>query len=107
MIGRMSPALLAIVLLTGLLALVPTRRVQLAGWSQTAVAVYFVALWAGSVAIAWAPGTARFLVPIVLVVYLAPFVTLRAGVDRLLGRPRPPAPRNVTPPDGGDDAGRG
>jgi hypothetical protein len=106
MIPLMPPALLAIVLVTGLLALAPTRRVHLAGWSQTAVAAYFLALWAGSVAIAWAPAAARFLVPIVLIAYLAPFVTLQAGVDRLLGRPRPPAPRNVTPPDGGEDAGR-
>jgi hypothetical protein len=101
----MPPALLALVLVTWLLALVPTRRTVLAGWSQAAVAAYFLALWAGSVAIAVAPG-ARFLVPMVLVAYLAPFVTLRAGVDRLLGRPRPPAPRNVTPPDGHGDAGR-
>jgi hypothetical protein len=107
MIRGMPPALLAIVLATGLLALVPTRRVFLAGWSQAAVAAYFLALWVGSAAIALAPGGARFLVPIVLVAYLAPFVTLRAGVDRLLGRPRPPAPRNVTPQDGPGDAGRG
>jgi hypothetical protein len=105
MITGMPPALLAIVLVTGLLALVPTRRVHLAGWSQAAVGAYFLALWIGAAVIAWAPGTARFLVPIVLVAYLAPFVTLRAGVDRLLGRPRPPAPRNVTPRDPGDDVG--
>jgi hypothetical protein len=101
----MPPALLAVVLLTGLLALVPTRRVQLAGWSQPVVGAYFLCLWAGAVAIAVTPG-ARFLVPIVLVAYLAPFVTLRVGVDHLLRRPGPRPPRNVTPPDRGGDAGR-
>lgn len=104
----MTPALIAIVLVTALLVLVPTRRLYLAGWSPTVVAGYFLATWAVAVAVAWAPGRTRFLVPILLVAYLAPFVTLRPGIDRLLGRPpRGTEPRNVTPPDDRPDRGDG
>ena len=95
--------LLALLLISALLVLVPTRRLYLAGWSQAVIAAYFLGMWALSVLVAWAPGPTRFLVPIVLVAYLAPFVTLRAGLDRLLGRPpRSSEPRNVTPPDESD-----
>jgi hypothetical protein len=105
MIPGMSPALIALVLVTALLSLVPARRLHLAGWSQAVVAGYFVALWVASVAVAWAPGATRLLVPIVIVAYLAPFVTLRAGLDRLRGGPRPPGPRRISPPDDGPGSG--
>jgi hypothetical protein len=51
-------------------------------------------------------GPARFLIPIFVLGYIAPFVTARDGITRLRDRingsppadpPRPP--RNVTPPD--------
>jgi hypothetical protein len=54
-------------------------------------------------------GPARFLVPVLIVAYIIPFVRFREGVARLTGRPAPPrgpstaarpAPRNVTPPRG-------
>lgn len=107
MIPAMPPTLIALVLVSALLVLIPTRRLHLAGWSQSVVGAYFLAMWLATVALAWAPGATRFLVPILVAAYLAPFVTLRAGVDRLLGRRRLPGPppRNVTPRNGGRDGG--
>lgn len=88
------------------------------------LATYFFVVLGMALLLAEIRGPARFLVPILVVAYLAPFVTARAGIDRLLGRgrssggptagaaddeggdrdeePRPP-PRNVTPPDQPED----
>ncbi|MBA3876474.1 MAG: hypothetical protein C0498_05990 [Anaerolinea sp.] len=103
----MSPTTIALVGLVALLVLIPTRRLQLAGWRRESLTAYFLVVWALGALIAAMPGPARFLVPILIVAYLAPFVTLRDGLDRLLGRPRggggevadrPPA-KDVTPPE--------
>ncbi|HEY7522215.1 MAG TPA: hypothetical protein VH720_00980 [Candidatus Limnocylindrales bacterium] len=91
----MPPAILALVLVLGLLALIPTRRLARLGWTSGALAAYFVALWVLGAVAASAPGGARILVPLLLIVWLAPFVTWREGLDRLRDRP----PRNVTPRD--------
>lgn len=97
-----TPAFLALALLILLLVLIPTRRLQLAGWSPGALAAYYVAVAGLALLVAGIRGPARFLVPILLIAYLAPFVTARAGLDRLLGRGKPPGePRDVTPPGGG------
>jgi hypothetical protein len=107
---------LLIGLAVALLVLVPTRRLQLAGWRRDVLTGYFAAVWLLGVVVAIVPVPARFLVPILLVAYLAPFITVRAGIDRLLGgrrrsptgaASRPPM-KNVTPPsspDRSDDAG--
>lgn len=110
----MSPTTLALVGLVALLVLIPTRRLQLAGWRRESLATYFVAVWLLGAAVAAMPSPARFLIPLLLVAYLAPFVTLRDGLDRLLGRPRVdrggpgptdgpsadrPPMKDVTPPD--------
>lgn len=103
-------AILAAVI--GLLALIPTRRLYLAGWRGWALVGYWLLLLSLGLLIAELRGPTRFLVPILVVAVLAPFVTARAGIDRLLGRVRgvgardvtprsaPPAqlPRNVSPP---------
>lgn len=99
----MPPAVLALVLVLGLLALIPTRRLARHGWTAGSLAAYFIALWVLGAVAASAPGGGRILVPLVLVVWLAPFVTWRDGLDRLRGRATPAErvpPRNVTPPDG-------
>ena len=114
-IPAMSPTTLALVGLVALLVLIPTRRLQLAGWRRESLTTYFLAVWLMGVAVAAMPAPARFLIPLLLVAYLAPFVTLRDGLDRLLGRPRvdrgkagpadggsadPRRPmKDVTPPD--------
>lgn len=85
-IPSMSPTTLALVGLVALLVLIPTRRLQLAGWRRESLTTYFVAVWLLGAAVAAMPSPARFLIPLLLVAYLAPFVTLRDGLDRLLGR---------------------
>jgi hypothetical protein len=100
-----SPFLLVAVLVVGLLALAPTRRLYVAGRSPGIVASYFVCLWLLGVLVALAPRLARLVVPVLLVLYIVPFLNWRAGLDRLLGRRgevRPPM-KNVTPPR--DEAG--
>lgn len=79
MLASVPPSLIAIVLLTALLALLPTRRLYRAGWSQGLVSSYYVALWSAASVVAWAPGPARFLAPIVVIAWLAPFVVLRTA----------------------------
>ncbi|MBF8289689.1 MAG: hypothetical protein HW391_657 [Chloroflexi bacterium] len=109
----MSPTTIALVGLVALLVLLPTRRLQLAGWSRQSLTAYFLGLWLLGSLVAALPSPARFLIPLLLVIYLAPFVTLRDGINRLLGRPprapdqdapaeRPPV-KNITPP--GDQPG--
>jgi hypothetical protein len=94
--------LLVLALVLAVLALIPTRRLALRATSPVTVGSYFLLLWLSALAVVAAPGASRLLVPLVIVLVLAPFVTLREGIDRLLGRePREvrPPPRNVTPPD--------
>jgi hypothetical protein len=126
--GMPIPPIAILAAVIGLLALIPTRRLYLAGWRGWAIVGYWLLLLALGLLIAELRGPARFLVPILVVAVLAPFVTARAGIDRLLGRvraagardvtprPAPPAqlprnvtppasaPRNVTPPDAGAEA---
>jgi hypothetical protein len=96
-----TPALLAAVLVVGVLALAPTRRLFQAGRPPRYVAGYFVALWLLGLVVALAPAAARAAVPLLVLLYVVPFIDWRAGIDRLLGRPprqvRPPM-KNVTPP---------
>jgi hypothetical protein len=109
----MSPLALALAGVVALVVLIPTRRLRLRGWSRDAVTTYFGLVWLLGVVVATIPAPARLLVPVLLVAYLAPFVTWREGLDRLRGGPgpaprtrgRPPA-KNVTPPDPPGDRDR-
>jgi hypothetical protein len=102
--------MLAIAGLVALLVLLPTRRLHLAGWRREALTTYFASVWLLGTVVAAVASPARFLVPILLIAYLAPFVTPRAGLDRLFGRgpaspplePERPPVKNVTPPDARD-----
>jgi hypothetical protein len=97
--GVLSPGLLAVLLVTALLALFPARRLHLSGYPTIVVGAYFGLLWLLGILIALGPGRSRLFLPLILVLYLVPFLTWRAGLERLLGRrPPPPPPRNVTPP---------
>lgn len=104
------PALLAIAFVLGLLVLLPARRLQLAGFAGRSIGLYVSTLWALAFFLAIRPAGTRFLVPILLVAYLAPFVVARGRLARIvqLGRgrvgprgdgeaPVPPI-KNVTPP---------
>ena len=102
-----SPALLGLAIAIALLVLLPARRLHLAGMSSRVIALYATALWALGMFVAIRPVLLKVLVPILLVLYLAPFVTAPdrvAGIVRRTRRrdddlPRPPM-KNVTPPDG-------
>lgn len=104
----LPPWLLAVGLVLGLLVLLPARRLQLAGLSGRAIGFYAVALWLAGLLLAARPVGARFLIPIALLAYVAPFVAAPEVVGRVLRRGRPPDPpappprppmKNVTPPD--------
>jgi hypothetical protein len=106
-----APALLAVGLVLALIILLPARRLQLAGFSGRAIGLYAVCLWALAFFLAVRPFAARFLIPILLIAYLAPFVVapgrLSGIVSRGRGRGGPGAAgdppkrqiKNVTPPD--------
>lgn len=106
-----APWLLALALVIALLALIPARRLQLAGVSSRAIGLYTLALWLLGMTLAVRPAGARILVPFLLVAYLAPFVTAPDRVRRILRRGSPPrdAPpmKNVTPTDARDDDQQG
>jgi hypothetical protein len=92
-----SLALVALVVAIGLLVLIPTRRLFIAGWSGRALATYFFGMVALGVLVAELRIPARFLIPLLVVAYIAPFVTARDGIRRLFGRPRREAPPIVRP----------
>ena len=105
-----EPLLLAIGLVLGLLVLLPARRLQLGGVPSRWIGIYVVSWWALAFFLAVRPVMVRFLLPIVLIAYLAPFVAASGPVSRAIDRsrrlrrggddpPRPPM-KNVTPPDG-------
>jgi hypothetical protein len=104
----MSPITFALLTLAiGLLMLIPTRRLFLGGWSTGFLTTYFLSMLGLGLLVAELRGPARFLIPVLVLAYIAPFVAFRAGLSRLVGRPGPPrtsgtaaraAPRNVTPP---------
>jgi hypothetical protein len=83
---------------------VPLRRLYLDGRSRSAILTYAVVLLALAVAVTEFRPLARYLLPALFLVYLAPFVTWRGGLDRLLGRRAEavrvvrPEPRAVEPP---------
>ena len=96
--------ILALALVIGLLVLIPARRLQSAGFSGGVIGTYAVILWALGMAMAIQPVASRFLLPILIIAYLAPFVAAPEAVRRIVGRGgrrdlgRPPM-KNVTPPD--------
>lgn len=96
-----APWLLALVLVLGFIVLIPARRLQLAGLSGRATGAYAAVLWLMGMVLAIRPVGLRFMLPILLVAYLAPFVAGPERVARVLARRRldPPPMKNVTPPD--------
>jgi len=96
----MPTTTIALAGLIALLVLLPTRRLYLAGLGRNGLLAYYVVVWLLGVAVAAYPAPARFLVPFLLIAYLAPFVTLREGLGRLLGRPPGDLPPRRSPPGG-------
>ena len=100
----LPPWLLALGLVLGLLVLFPARRLQLAGLTTRAIGLYALIIWLMGFLVVVGRGGARFLIPILLLGYIAPFVAAPERVGRFLrrGQPRdPPRPpiKDVTPRD--------
>jgi hypothetical protein len=100
-----APALLAIGLVLALLVLLPARRLQLAGLQSRTIGLYALVLWGMAFLLAIRPTATRFLIPILLVAYIAPFVVAPDRMGRIIRRGRPPGGlppkppmKNVTPP---------
>jgi hypothetical protein len=91
MIGAMALGLLLLLLVAGLVALLPVWRLRVAGWPFRSLAVAWLLYAGGILAVVRLPGADRYLVPILVLAFLAPFV---AGPERLArvvkGRPRRP-----------------
>jgi hypothetical protein len=106
-----APALIAVGLVIALLVLLPARRLQHAGFGSRSIGSYALCLWGLAFLLAIRPGATRFLIPILLIAYLAPFVVAPERLGRIVRRggqggrgdgddpPKPPM-KNVTPPDG-------
>ncbi len=121
----MQPALLLTFLVAGLLALLPVWRLYRAGWPSrsltTAWIIYALGIFVG----VRFPGPFRLLLPILILLYVAPFVAGPERLARALRGRRPdrgviidvtpsPAPSLPEPhgkphgaPPAGDDAGEG
>lgn len=95
-IQAVPPSLLAIALVTALLTLLPARRLFVAGWSSATTAAFYLAVWLLSIVVLTVPGRSRFLVPVLLVAWVVPFVLSRDAVARWLRR-RSPGPQRVVP----------
>ncbi|HYH93133.1 MAG TPA: hypothetical protein VD763_08245 [Candidatus Saccharimonadales bacterium] len=111
-----TPALIALVLIVGLIVLVPARRLQTAGLRPAAIGAYALVLWVLGMALALRPVASRILVPVLILLYVAPFIPAPGVIRRVLGGSGRPAPgrdrgprrtptrppmKNVTPPDVG------
>ena len=94
----MSPTTIALALLLALLLLVPTRRLAQGGARRETLAAYFLGVWFLSAFVVVAGGP-RALLAVVLVAYVAPFVTLGAGFAALRRRFAPRQVKDVTPRD--------
>ena len=114
MIGGM-PLLLVIVLVAALVGLIPVWRLRIAGWPPRWLVLAWL-LYAASIFLAVrAPLATRFLLPILVLAYVAPFIAGPERMTRVLRGPGEPARPviDVTPPaaaglpggDAGDDAG--
>jgi hypothetical protein len=109
--------LLVVLAVATLVVAVPVRRLMLGGYSRWSILAYVGLIGLLAVGVTETRGAGRILLPVLGLAYIAPFLTLGRGLDRLLGRRRPvvrvspvatPAiapPRDVTPPVPGQDPG--
>jgi hypothetical protein len=107
----MPPLLLAVLLVAALIALVPVWRLRAAAWPRRWLVVAWFAYAATIVFAIRAPAASRFLVPMLVLAFVAPFVAGPERLTRVLrGRRDPDRPViNVTPrpPSGLSDGGNG
>jgi hypothetical protein len=102
-------AFVGLIVAIAVLVLIPTRRLFLAGLPSTFLAIYFLAMLALGFVVAELRGPARFLIPILVLAYIAPFITARNGMarlrDRMSGTP-PSPPRGPGAGGAADDVRR-
>jgi len=131
MIAAMNPGLILLILVACIVAMLPVWRLHQAGWPSGTLFWIWVAYVAAIFIALRIPGSARFLLPLVAIAFVVPFVLGPERLSRVLhlrrqprrpiidvtprpapGLPRPEAdtpppprePRNVTP-DADDDPG--
>lgn len=92
--GLPAPWLIGLVLLCVVLAAIPTRRLADAGIRPSWLSVYLIVVVALGVAVVAARGPGRFLVPLLVVLYVAPLVVAPETTARWLHRGRR-APKHV------------
>ena len=92
--GLPAPWLIGLVLLCFALAAVPTRRLSDAGIRPAWLTAYLLVVVTLGIAVVMARGPGRFLVPILVVLYVAPLVVAPETTARWLRRGRRP-PKQV------------
>ena len=94
------PELTVILLVAAIfgLALLPTRRLFVSGWTSRPLGAYFAAMVGLGLLIALTRGRIGFLLPVLVLAYIAPFITARQGIRALRGR-LGAGMKNVTPTD--------
>jgi hypothetical protein len=100
MIRAMPAAVILVLLLAGLLALVPVWRLRVAGWPPAWLFASWVAYAVMILVVMRFVTLTRFVLPVLVIAYVAPFVAGPERLARLLGgrRTEPPRPViNVTP----------
>lgn len=97
----LTPIVIGLALLLGLVVLPPSRRLQLAGLPPSWVGTYAAAVWILAMVMALFPA-GRFLFPMVLLAWVGPFIVAPERLGRVLRGGRRGGPgagiRNVTPP---------
>ena len=95
----MSPAILLTFLVAGVLALLPVWRLHQAGWPAGTLFSAWVAYALGIFIGVRIPAASRFLLPIVVLAFVAPFVVGPERLSRVLRarRPSPGVIIDVTP----------
>ena len=82
----MSPLLLLATIVAALIALIPVWRLQRAGWSQRSLTIIWLVLSGALVLVLTAPSVGRLLVPLLVLAFLAPFVTSPERLLQLIRR---------------------
>ena len=95
MIRAMPAAVLLVFLLAGLLALVPVWRLRAAAWPPAWLFASWVTYAVLILLVMRFAGVTRFVLPILVVAYVAPFIAGPERLAKLLGGRRAEAPRPV------------
>jgi hypothetical protein len=97
----LPPLVIALALALALVVLAPSRRLFVAGLDARWIGWYATVLWLGAMLVVLVPGL-RFLVPILFVAWVAPFVVAPERLARVFrgGRHDGGLARDVTPGPG-------